>query len=421
MDGHKPIGGAEAGTEQSNLVFLCPDDVPQSPEEPSRARPKRSEKASKRRRILTASLTALLVVSALGLFVFRDGLTGERFRQLLGRDGAETPAREAFTYETGAEQVFAPAGDGLAVAGTSSVQLLDARGQTVFRQAVSFDLPAVFACAERALFCDLGGTECIVAGTGGESVTLSGGKDRETLTASMNENGWFALVTAEPGYKGLVSVYNAACEKQYEWWSGAGHVLRAAVGPDNQTLAVLTVEKDGTVLHFLALNSETPLSETLLEGRVLYDLGYLDASTVRIIGDDGLVIAEKDGSVRGEYPLDGQFLLDYDFGSTEFTALFVSDYRGGAGGTLLTLDASGGVIGARELAQDTVSLSAEGKRLLVMTGGGLTMYDSGLTQRGADGTLMTARRAVLRPAGDILLLSAYSAERFSFSGKGGNG
>ena len=410
---------AAAREEQPNTSPGAPE-TPAPEQAPKRARNERGKRKTDGRsrllrRIMAGVLTALLIVLAILVFVFRDELTGESLRRAFGRENSVSPAREAFTYETGAEQVFAPAGDGLAVACSSSVQLLNAKGQTVFKQVVSFDTPAVFACGDRALFCDLDGTACISAGMDGESVTLdSGDANRGIITADMNQNGWFVLVTTEPGYKGLVSVYNAACEKQYEWWSGTGYVLRAALSPDNKLLAVLTVEREGTILRFFPLNSETARAEHTFEGTLVYDLSFLSANTVRAVGDEGLYIVNQDGVVRSTYSLDGRYLLDYEFGSTSFTALFVSDYRGGGGGTLLTLDDGGKLLASQTLERDVVSMSASGRQLLVMTGGGLVLYDSALVRQYANETLMTARRAILRPAGDILLLSAYAAERFSF-------
>ena len=425
MDENKQTGEAASDLpEQLNIEAFPAEETEAAPEPESpvpEAQPAKSGKKPARRqsrlvrRIMAAILTILLVILAILVFVFREDLSGEGLRRIFGRENSVTPAREAFTYETGAEQVFAPAGDGLAVASSSSVQLLNAKGQTVFKQVVSFDVPAVFACEETALFCDLSGTEFIVAGMDGESRTLSSGDDsREIRTADMNASGWFTLVTEEPGYKGLVSVYNAACEKQYEWWSGAGYVLRAAVSPDNKTLGVLTVESEGTILRFFALNSETPLAEMTFSGTLVYDLSFVGNNTVRAVGDTGFYLISTNGTLRSNYDLGGRYLLEYDFGSESFTALFVSDYRGGGGGTLLTLDAQGKVLAEQALERDVVSLSASGKQLLVMTGGGLVLYDSGLVRQYANETLMTARRAILRPSGDILLLSAYSAERFSF-------
>ena len=85
--------------------------------------------------------------------------------------------------------MFAAAGDGLAVASSSSLQLLNGSGELVFKQVVSYDTPAVFASASGALFCELGGQHAVFANPDGESVAIQNGG--EILTAGMNENGWF--------------------------------------------------------------------------------------------------------------------------------------------------------------------------------------------------------------------------------------
>ena len=364
------------------------------------------------RRILAGVLTLLLIVLAVLVFVFRDTLTGEGLRKLFGREAAEAEARDAFTYETGAEQIFASVGDGLAVASSSSVQLLNAAGEIVFKQVVSYDSPVVFGSAAGALFCGLGGRHCVFAAPNGESRSPASGG--EILTAGMNENGWFYLVTAEAGYKALVSVYNSACEKQYEWWSGSGYVLRAALSPDNRSLAVVCAERDCSRLHIFSLNSETERASAEIADTLLFDLAYLSGDTLCAVGETGLRFFSGDGEEKGAFLLDGRYLLDYTLSRSGFAAVYVSAYRSGAGGTLLTLDGRGAQLGSVDLERDVVSLSAEGKQLLVMTADSLVLYNQELVRQYANETLMTARCAILRPAGDILLLHAYSAERFSF-------
>ena len=364
------------------------------------------------RRILAGILTLLLIVLAVLIFLFRDALTGEKLRHYFGRENETQETREAFTYETGAEQVFAPVGDGLAIASSSSLQLLNPAGAMVFKQVVSYDRPAVFGSPRGALFCELGGVHSVfTAPDGAEHAIEPGG---EILTGGMNENGWFYLVTAEAGYKALVSVYNSACEKQYEWWSGGGYVLRAAVSPDNRELAVLCAERDCTRLHIFALNSETERASALLEDALYYDLAWMNGSTVCAVGETGLRFLSDDGTEKGRFDLDGRYLLDYALSRSGFAVVYVSAYRSGAGGTLLTLDPRGQELGSASLVRDVISLSTEGKQILVMTADSLALYDQNLVRQYANDTLMTARRALLRPNGDILLLHAYSAERFSF-------
>ena len=400
-------------TEQENTEQPGETGKPEKPERrEKREKPEQKRRGRTLRRILAGLLTLLLVAAAVLAFVYRDRLTGENLRRLFGREASELAAREAFTYETGAEQIFAAAGNGLAVASSSSAQLLSAEGETVFKQVLSFENPAVFASEKGALFCDLGGTGCIFAGFDGEALTPE--HTGAVQTAGMNENGWFYLVTTEAGYKGLVSVYNSACEKQYEWWSGSGYVLRADIAPDNRSLAVLCADRDGAKLHFFSLNSETERGSAAVADTLLIDLCWLGGDTVCAVGETGVWFWNGDGAEKGTYPLEGRYLLDYEFGRSGYIAIFVSDYRSGAGGTLLTLDGRGQELGAAALERDVISLSAVGKQLLVMTGGSLALYSQDLVRQSANETLMTAKRAILRPAGDILLLHAYSAEQFKF-------
>ena len=406
-------------TEQKNTKAEAAE-TEETPEKPKRAKkpekPEPPEKQPSRasravRRVLAGILTLLLIVLAVLVFVFRDELTGAGLRRIFHIE-ERAEAREAFTYETGAMQVFAPAGNGLAVASGSSVQLLNAAGETVFKQVISYDDPAVFASEKGALFCDLGGTGCILADFEGTERSPSNGE--ELQTAGMNENGWFYLVTAESGYKGLVSVFNSVGEKQFEWWSGSGYVLRAAISPDNRALAVLCAEREGTLLHFFSLNSETERGTAAVADTLLIDLCWLGNDSVCAVGETGVWFFSGSGEQKSVYPLEGRYLLDYEFGRAGFAAIFVSAYRSGAGGTLLTLDSRGQVLGQAELDRDVISLSAAGKQLLAMTGGSLALYSQDMVRQSANDTLMTAKRAILRPSGDILLLHAYSAERFSF-------
>ena len=407
-------------TEEIETEYTEAPPSQEAPKKPEKTgKPKQPEKREKQpsrgsralRRALAAILTLLLIALAVLVFVFRDELTGAGLRRIFGvRESAA--AREAFTYETGASQVFAPAGDGLAVASGSSVQLLNAAGETVYKQVISYDTPACFGSEKGALFCDLGGTGCVLADfDGNERAPAPGG---EIQTAGMNENGWFYLVTAEAGYKGLVSVYNSACEKQYEWWSGSGYVLRAAISPDNRSLAVLCAEREGAYLHFFALNSETERAVATVADTLLIDLCWLSGDSVCAVGETGVWFFSGDGTEKAVYPLEGRYLLDYEFGRASFITVFVSAYRSGAGGTLLTLDSRGQVLGSAELDRDVISLSAVGKQVLAMTGDTLALYSQDMVRQSANETLMTAKRAILRPAGDILLLHAYSAEKFDF-------
>jgi hypothetical protein len=89
-------------------------------------------KSGKLRRAVTFVLTVLMIVLAALAFLFRDKLSREGLRDLFSWTGwAEPSAEEAFTFETGSDQVFALAGNGLAVASSTGFQLLGDSGEPV--------------------------------------------------------------------------------------------------------------------------------------------------------------------------------------------------------------------------------------------------------------------------------------------------
>lgn len=374
---------------------------------------KRQKKQNKLlRRILAGVLTVLLIALAVLVFVFRDNLSEEELRRTFGHQLEVSAADGPYTYESGTDQVFAAAGDGLAVASGSAVQLLDADGETVWKRIVSYGAPAAFGSREQTLFCDIGGRTAVIVSPEGESEEIA--VNGEIITASMNENGWFALVTEAAGYKGLVQVYNAARELQYEWWSGSGYVLRAAVSPDNKLLAALCADSEGGKLHIFSLSSEEELAGTAFPDELAFDLSFMDSGTVCCLSESKLHFIGTDGAVKGEYDLGGRYLTDYDLGGDGFAVLCVSDYRASAGGELLTVSPEGEVLGSAELSRGVISLCARGRQILVMTGGDLTLFGQDLSRQDRSEALMTAKRAVLRPDGKIFLLSAYAAEQFRF-------
>ena len=230
----------------------------------------------------------------------------------------------------------------------------------------------------------------------------------------MNENGWFTLVTDAAGYKGMVSVYDSEANLKYEWWSGAGYILRAAVSPDNRMLAVLCAENGGGKLHLFRLDSDKQVGETVFEQELPFDLGFMSSDNLCVVSMDALSFVTTDGTVTNRYELGDDYLLDYDLSGSGYAVACVSPYRAGSGGVLLTLDREGRELGRGETKGDLICLSASGKQLLVMTSNGLELYSQEMVLLNFSDELMTAKKAILRPDGHVLLLSAYSAERLSY-------
>ena len=345
-------------------------------------------------------LGVLVPLALLGLL---SPLLRERFS---GRDDAGGQP-EPFSYTQGAGQLFRCAGSGLAAVSASEARLLDQNGKLVFRQALSFETPALFTSETGALFCDIGGAGCYSADIDGASRVLR--PEGDILTAHRNREGWAALVTEEPGYKAKVTVYDPEGKAKFAWWSGSGYVLRACVSPENRLLAVLCGAKGGGALHLFRLDSEEELASASFPGELPFDLAFQGEDRLWTLSASGLNVLDTAGTLLNRFDFSGSALADYSLEGQDFAALWLEN--GAGGGTLTTLDRDGSPLGSLDLEETGLSLSAAGRRLLVTAAGGWTLYDRNLSPLASEETALSTRLALLRNDGDVLLLSAYAAER----------
>ena len=363
-------------------------------------------------RVITVLVTATLIVMAALVFLYRDQLSSQGLQRLLGGGSPSGDSYAPYSYENGTSQCFAAAGDGFAVASSSGIQLLDSKGATVVREVCSMDDPALAASGAAAVFFDVGGDTCKLATFDGTVRDIDAGES--ILSASVNDSGYFAVISEESGSKGLVQVFDKEGELLYQWFSGSGYPLRAQVSPDSRHLAVLCLTEEGSALHLFKLSSEDEQATLHYPGQLLYDLSYMSSDRLCLLGSEGMAFAKSDGSAVSEFDFGGLYLAAYDFGGSGFAAVYLSEYRAGAGGTLVTLDSDGTELGRTALDGDLISLSARGRQVLFAASDGLELYSQALQLIESDRELVTAKHAILRPKGDVLLLSSFAAEPFDF-------
>ena len=365
------------------------------------------------KRILVAALALTLIVLAVLAFLLRDSLSAGGLRRFLVGGEAPHAAGEAFSYEMGSGQVFRLAGDGLAVASGTGLQLLDADGYTAAKQIFALETPAVAASGVLSAFYDVGGTTLRVAWPDGrcESLPVSG----DILSVTVNAAGYLAVSTeATTGYKGLVRVYNPRLEPLYEWYSGTGYLLTARVSSDGRSLVASSLTAEGSVLHFFSLGSEDEQARFLAEDELILEFDYLTDGRMAAVTENRLILLDGTGRETSSYDFDGMYLTDYQI-SGDFATVFLSRYRSGSAGVLVNIGPDGSVLGSLELERDPLSLSAAGRRLLVLYGDGLVLYSQALEEQMNYGDTLGVKSVLLRPRGGALLLSGYSAELLALS------
>jgi WD40 repeat protein len=359
-------------------------------------------KSARLRRITAIAAAGLIIAAGLFVFLFRDEIGG-----LLGAgNGADRGT--AWTFEAGASQVFAAAGNGLATASSTGLQLLDADGYTVVRSICSLDTPALAVSDKLAAAFDIGGKTLRVADFDANVTEMD--TEGVIISVTMNRDGFMAVTTSEAGYKGLVTVYDPSLQAIYEWYSGEGYPLTACVSPDGKSLATLTADADGGRVHIFSLSSSDEKGTYFAEGELLFDLGWMDSGRLCAVSETRAVFIDGTGEAAGEYGFGGMYLTDYSFGGSGFLTLVLSKYLSANASVMITVGDSGEQLGQTDTSSELKGISVSGKQVLAYYSDGLALYSQTLNRSGGITDVQNLKKALIRPRGDVVMIYTATAQ-----------
>ncbi|MBP8639970.1 MAG: hypothetical protein KBI01_03590 [Oscillospiraceae bacterium] len=372
------------------------------------ARAKHSKKKNKNdHRILAVIVTILVVVLAVLVFLYRDELPIPSLSK-----GSEDIAdiiseSEPFTYETGSQLMFALMGDKLAVASSTGLQMLDSGGKTVSREVFSMVNPAVCTNSSSCAVYDVGGYSLRIY-KDGEFKNLD--RDGEIISVSVNSGGYYAVAGYEAGYKGSVTVYNETLSSIYEWFSGSGYILDAAVSPDNSSLAVLCVESSGTIVHLFHFDSEDEYSSVSIPNELAFKLSFDKSGTFCVLSEKAIHFYGSKAQELSVYSFEDNYLANYSL-SEEYRAVVLSKYVSGTDVTLQSFGGTGKVLGSAPLSSEPLSIFSQGQKLLVLGSSDISLYSHDLKLQKQNHVVPGYVSAVLLPKGGVLLLSSHYGEK----------
>ena len=281
-----------------------------------------------------------------------------------------------FSLDEEDEHVFAAAGNGLAAAGTHSVQLFSSRGKCAAAEAVNFQIPACAACSQLGAYYDVGREGVIVLYTTGTMRKLD--TEGPVRLVDVNETGLLAVLSDKTGYQGCVTVYDTNLSPLFRYDAGTAYPLAARLSADDRLAVSLLTEEGSSVLIF-HIDREDPAAEVTLPGDLIVDLGFLSDGTLALVTETELQLLRSDGSAS-RFSFEGAHLEAWWLRGT-FAALdTVSGWNGGKG-QLITLDSRGNILGKMDAPRDVTALSGAGGRLLVLFAGEeSTLYSSELEE-----------------------------------------
>ena len=365
---------------------------------------------------LTATLVVVAVaVSLVAALVFRDRLNADSvrrwftYRSLIRSDSGRA---ESFPYGGELTDTFAVLDGDLLVCSRNAISLYSGSGAQYINEPVSMENPVVNTNGSLAVVYDAGGTDVYVVGL--RSLVWSSKDFESILSARLNKNGQLTVVTQASGYRGMVTVYDAAYSPVMHIDLSSAFVMDAALSDNGHTLAILTVGQSGgafaTNLELYEMSYASgeyaPDFTCQLGGGVVLETKHT-AAAVWSLADRGLTVTGHDGRSSGVSWAD-KHLRRYTLSGDGFAAILLGKYRAGSQAELWVVDESG-QRRVLELNEQVLSISAAGRYLAVLTGDRLDLYTDQLelynTLKGTQG----ARNVLLMPDGSAILISADSA------------
>ena len=397
-------------------VFLQPNRSSPKPKPKPKPEPEKKRPVSRFLLRLIALIVGVAVALVLLLLVvFRDRLNIDsikrwfHYRSLTISDNGRA---ESFAYDGNLNCAFAVLNGDLLVCSGNAISLYSGSGTRYINESVNMSNPVVNTNGTLAVVYDAGGSSLYVLGQ--RSLVWSATDLEGILSARLNKNGQLTVVTQASGYRGMVTVYDAAYNPVMSVSLTSAFVMDAALSDDGRTLATLTAgQKDGafsTGLELYAMNwssggYQADVSCSLGSG-VALELRHT-SSAVWALSDRGLTVTDHDGQTVWVDWSD-KYLRRYTLSGEGFAVALLSRFRAGGQAELWVVDAKGGRR-TLELNEQVMSIAAAGRYLAVLTGDRLDIYTDEMelysTLKGTQG----ARTVLLLPDGSAILVSADSA------------
>jgi hypothetical protein len=331
---------------------------------------------------LVFTLVILLLAAAAVLAVrFLGGELSLRGARRAVNAIAGNAADAVYTFEPGLNEVFADIDGTVVAAGSSGFAAYDKNGAELTRAGFSMKTPAIAASGDLAAVFDVGGHAVRLVYDDGTVSELSVVND--IVSVSVGRGGGFAVCTAEyDEYKGRAAFYKLRGGEPalvYEWFSGEGYVLGAAVSRDGKHFAVNTLNAKGGRIVLLDAGSTEIATEFLYGSGVVLEIAFDKGGSLAARTGDGVLFISRDGAAVTSTAFDfaGGEPDGYSSGGDGFiTAHFAG--AAGTSGELVSVDIKGRELGRLQTSRRLVSLNASGNRIAALWGDGLDIFDRNL-------------------------------------------
>ena len=380
--------------------------------------PKRLKKPNVVLRLLTLLVTAFLILGAMVLVIYRDTVNVDTLKRWLTYQSMEPGQAAPFPHAGGDKLSVAYLDSGVVTASAAGAHYYGLDGEPLAEAVLSMENPVLSASNTTAVVYDAGNQSLFAFRNGRQSFSLSLSGGADLLSARPNNSGWLAVTAQQSGYKGAVTVYNSRGTQVIQISLSSTFAVDAAISPDGQTAAVITMGQEGgdffSRLLLYPVDQEEPSAQVELGDLMVLDLDF-DKDLLWVLCEDRLLTVDL--SAEGEPAVQTCFLSpNYLKGCTlegdGFALLLTGRYRSGGAEQVLVVDRAAQVVRSLPITGQALDYAACGEYFALLTGSRLTIYNGQLEQFAALEDPRGARTIGLASNGSALLANEQEAWLF---------
>lgn len=258
---------------------------------------------------------------------------------------------------------------------------------------------------------DVGGTRLVQAhATRGELLSIK--TTEALLDAYLTPSGASCYIAADGNYKSVIPVYNADQQQIYEWYSASAFFNQCALSGDAKVLAAVSIGQTeavfGSNLVILHTDSTEIQATASLGDTLVYELDFLNDSTVCAWTENGLTFLSAEAVERGRYEPGAQ-IEQADLNGSGFAALWLQSDLAGEEGYVVTIGTDANEKGRVAFDEQILDLSVCGDYVAVLTAERLCVFDETMQLYAETGETYGATRALQRADGSVVLAASGNA------------
>lgn len=271
--------------------------------------------------------------------------------------------------------------DGVAYVSDTAYQSLSSEGNEMCYSRHSFSKPIMKFDDDNVIIYNLGGTGYVVGDRKELGGTKKTEKDKYLITADINSDGDYCVVSEADGYLSKIYVYNSDDEKVYAYSFANYYINAVALNDDGTGCVACGVTGDNGSLsgiaYVLDFSKEEPDATFTLEENMVYDVEYLDSDTVCMVCSTSSYMLDIGSGDIKQIDYGNMELTAYDI-NTDIDSLVLSLSRSGDGRlcSIEYINSSGEVVNVNDTKLSIESLSSYKNRIVALDSGVCYLFDN---------------------------------------------